>query len=165
MAEVLAPAATVLAAMVAGFIAWWINRATDRRRAANERELQILKALEFLTGGTQKRSAGIGLLEGLFVESGSKSHLRSVFLPVIRNQLVYLATSSSSKREIHEHDNFFRLADLWNRLEPDERDNEPLRDALKLRREQEDGLEFSDRPYKQKFETFCKVVLGPTSKK
>ena len=41
---------TVLAAVVGGLLAWWINRAADRRRAAAEGEMQILKTLEFLTG-------------------------------------------------------------------------------------------------------------------
>ncbi|MDW9534140.1 hypothetical protein CN138_33645 [Sinorhizobium meliloti] len=67
--DVAVAVATLLAAVVGGILVWWINRAAGRRRTASEREVQILKALEFLTGGTQKRSAGIGLLEGLFNES------------------------------------------------------------------------------------------------
>jgi hypothetical protein len=148
--------ATVVAAIVGG-LAWWINHATDRRRAANERELQILKALEFLTGGSQKRSAGIGLLEGLFKESAATNPLRPIFLPLTRNQLIYLSTSSDPKRELHEHDNFFRLVELWIRLKPTDLERAPLRDALKLRRDG-GGLEFSDSPYSTKFREFCNAV-------
>ncbi|MGO8377712.1 hypothetical protein ACC745_18645 [Rhizobium ruizarguesonis] len=149
--------ATVVAAIVGAALAWWINVATDRRRSANERELQILKALEFLTGGTQRRSAGIGLLEGLFKESGSTNPLRPVFLPVVRNQLIYLSTSSDPKHELHEHDNFFRLVELWTMLMPTDLETVPLKEALKLRRDGS-GLEFSDLPYAERFREFCNSV-------
>ncbi|RVJ45867.1 hypothetical protein CN176_03520 [Sinorhizobium medicae] len=151
--DVAVAVATLLAALVGGILAWWINRAADRRRTASERELQILKALEFLTGGTQKRSAGIGLLEGLFNEFESNGPLRAVFVPVVRNQLIYLSTSSDPKSELHEHDNFFRLVDVWFKLQPSALDQDSLKQTLKLRRTGR-GLEFSDTPYAEKFRDF-----------
>lgn len=148
--DVAVAVATLLAAVVGGILAWWINRAADRRRTASEREVQILKALEFLTGGTQKRSAGIGLLEGLFESNGP---LRAVFVPVVRNQLIYLSTSSDPKSELHEHDNFFRLVDVWFKLQPSGPDQDSLKQALMLRRTGR-GLEFSETPYAEKFRDF-----------
>jgi hypothetical protein len=150
--------ATLLAAILAGAIAWWINRAADRRRVASEREERILKALEFLTGGTQSRSAGIGLLEGLFKGSGANDPLRSVFLPVIRNQIIYLSTSSKPKEEFHEHDNFFRLVDLWTSLKPTDAEQAPLSEAMN-QREEGRGLEFLG-PYAAQFDKFRQILLN-----
>lgn len=153
----LVASATLLAALLGGILAWWINRAADRRRSSSEREAQILKALEFLTGGTQKRSAGIGLLEGFFRNPSAENPLRSVFLPVVRNQLIYLGTTSRPKREIHEHENFFRLVDLWQSFDPTALEQLPLKAALNLRT-QGRGLEFSEAPYDSSFLKFSLSV-------
>lgn len=146
---------TLLATSVAAFLTAWVNRTVDRRRSLHDLETEILKALEFLTGGTQARSAGIGMLEGLYtgtalakrglqtVNNFSKQErLRNVFLPVVRNQLLYLATSSRpDKGELHEHDNFSRLVGLWvDVLRPTDDESKPLRAGLSTSSER--GIEF-----------------------
>lgn len=151
--DLLVALATVVAAIVGGALALFINQAADKRRTANEKaaeqrrraddhEAQILKALEFLTGGTQKRSAGVGLLEGFLPTKPDDKLIRSIFLPVIRNQLIYLATSTDSKGELHEQDNFVRLVGIWTRLNPDSEEKNSLSKILDLR-DSTRGLDFS----------------------
>lgn len=155
-------AATIIATVIAGLAGFLLNAAADGRRRVAEREAHLLKGLELLSGGTQKRSAGIGLLEGLLAKahSAKNNELRSVFVPVIRNQLIYLATTTDSKGEVHEHDNFVRLCKLWCRLKPEEADKLPLADALPLRSRGTLGLEF-DAPYDTAFSELCHSVGIP----
>lgn len=147
--------ATLLATIIAGAFGWWLNRGADARRAAAEREAQTLKALEFLTGGTQRRSAGLGLLEGLLNET-DRGLVRQVFLPVIRNQLIYLAVSTDSRNKTHEHENFVRLINLWKRFKPTSEEMKPLAVALSMR-SGDRGLEMLP-PYDRDFEELCGSV-------
>jgi hypothetical protein len=139
--DILTAAATMAAAIVGGVSVWYVNREVEQRREASEREQQVLKALEFLVGGTQKRSAGLGILEGFFLrrtksatgdgfEFKKELGLRDTFLPVIRNQLIYLRTSNKEKSELHEHDNFVRLLNIWIAMHPTDDENEPIRIAI-----------------------------------
>jgi hypothetical protein len=161
--------ATLVATIVGALLAWWLNDAAETRRAKSEsdaevrrakseEETKVLAALQYLTGGTQARSAGIGLLEGLLHNPADKMDpLRAVFLPVIRNQLIYLGTSSDPKNEVHEHDNFRRLVTLWTRLGPDEIDRAPLSKGLEMRKTIPHGLEFF-KPYDADLKTLCDHV-------
>lgn len=151
-------AATLIATVIAGIAGAILNRSADARRTANEREAHLLKGLELLSGGTQKRSAGIGLLEGLLGKADPRGDMRDVFVPVIRNQLIYLATTTDSREEVHEHDNFVRLWTLWRGLDPTELEKQPLALALPLRRTNAGlGLEF-DPPYDAAFQELCRSV-------
>src|SRR5215204_4761791 len=70
-----------------GLAVWYVNHKIELRKASFEREERILKSLEYLTGGTQSRSAGLqgcraGVLEGMLTNNASDDSLRKIFLPV-----------------------------------------------------------------------------------
>lgn len=148
LGNVLMALATVFATALGVYLVRYVNRRIDERKDSFEKEQQILKSLEFLTGGTQSRSAGLGIIEGLLPNAAgdpSTPGLRAVFLPVVRNQLIYLSTTSRQNMEFHEHDNFVRLLLIWRKLKPTPAEVEPLRTALDAHDKQKDrtrGLEF-----------------------
>src|SRR5947209_4803503 len=111
-----APIAAVAVPVVVGLIAAAVaitvalyNAWEGRRR---QREDFILSALTFLGGGTQKRSAGIAIVQG-FHEKVRGFH--PALVPHLVNQMLYLQTTQqeneTAARE-HEQDNIRRLADL-----------------------------------------------------
>jgi hypothetical protein len=145
LGNIIVAMATIFATALGVYLVRFVNRKIDERKDSFEEEERILKSLEYLTGGTQSRSAGLGIIEGLLLindEGGPSAKLRNVFLPVIRNQLIYLSTTSKQKMEIHEHDNFARLLDVWKKLNPKQAEIEPLRRALDARVDETRGLEF-----------------------
>jgi len=66
----------------------------------------LLKAAEYFTGGTQKRSIGISLIEGM-IKSNKKYY--DVIIPLLSNQFVYLLLQSDTKSPIHEERNLVRI--------------------------------------------------------
>jgi hypothetical protein len=81
-------------------------------RRGHKREDTLLRALEHLTGGSQKRSVGIALIEGLW-HNGHPYH-RAV-LPALVNQAVYLLleTESSGRHQFHS---WLRIMELILRV-------------------------------------------------
>ena len=71
----------------------------------------VLVASQLMTGGTQPRSAGIAIIEGVW-EDGK--HTRGILIPLLANQAVYLLTESESETE-HERDNLARMFKLLER--------------------------------------------------
>lgn len=145
LGNIIVATATIFATGLGVYLVRFVNRKIDERNDSFEEEERILKSLKYLTGGTQSRSAGLGIIEGLLLvsdEGGPSAKLRDVFLPVIRNQLIYLSTTSKQKMEIHEHDNFARLLNVWKKLDPNQAEIEPLRRALEARVDNTRGLEF-----------------------
>jgi hypothetical protein len=80
-----------------------------RERRENQRHMVLLQALEYLTGGSQKRSIGIALIEGLW-ERGHPFH-RSL-LPALINQAVYLLLETESREGRHQFQNWCRIMEL-----------------------------------------------------
>ncbi len=76
----------------------------ERRKTHNDSIL--LKATEYFTGGTQKRSIGISLIEGM-IKSNKKYF--DVVIPLLANQFVYLLLQSETKSPIHEERNLVRI--------------------------------------------------------
>lgn len=66
----------------------------------------LLKATEYFTGGTQKRSIGISLIEGM-IKSNQKYY--DVIVPLLSNQFVYLLLQSDTQSPIHEERNLVRI--------------------------------------------------------
>ncbi|MCD4692296.1 MAG: hypothetical protein K8R79_05240 [Calditrichales bacterium] len=66
----------------------------------------LLKATEYFTGDTQKRSIGISLIEGM-IKSNEKYY--DVIIPLLSNQFVYLLLQSDTKSPIHEERNLVRI--------------------------------------------------------
>ncbi|MFA5229512.1 MAG: hypothetical protein WC446_07170 [Candidatus Paceibacterota bacterium] len=73
----------------------------------------LLKATEYFVGGTQKRSIGISLIEGM-IKANRKYY--DVVIPLLTNQFVYLLLQSDTQSQIHEERNvvriFFLIKDL-----------------------------------------------------
>jgi len=78
------------------------------RRAAREEE-RLAKTLDYFDGGSQRRSIGISMIEGVWLRN-AKYH--SVLVPVIANQIVYLLLSSDS-HDAHNERNLVRLFMLF----------------------------------------------------
>ena len=80
----------------------------ERNQAREEERLQ--ETLQYFTGGTQKRSIGIALIEGVWQTKGK---YLDTLVPVIANQLVYLLVTTDSQKEAHEERNLVRLFNIF----------------------------------------------------
>ncbi len=83
----------------------------ERKRISNNDLL--LKALGYFEGGTQKRSIGISLIEGLIKE---KRDYSNVLIPLLTNQTVYLLLQNKTETRIHEERNVIRIFNLLEEL-------------------------------------------------
>lgn len=75
----------------------------ERRQAREEERLG--RTLDYFVGGSQRRSIGIALIEGLWV---NKQRHHDVIVPLIANQIVYLLLSTESV-DAHNERNLVRL--------------------------------------------------------
>lgn len=76
-----------------------------RERKQTREEERLAQTLECFGGGSQRRSIGIALLEGLWL---SKPNTHDVIVPLIANQIVYLLLSTDSV-DAHNERNLVRL--------------------------------------------------------
>ena len=81
------------------------------RKSAREEE-RLGKTLDYFTGGSQRRSIGISLLEGVWA---SNPRFRGVLVPLIANQIVYLLLSSES-HDAHNERNLTRLVMIFTAI-------------------------------------------------
>lgn len=82
------------------------------RRSERKRETMI-KALEHLTGGTQKRSVGIALIEGLWYDGHPFDR---AIMPALVSQAVYLLLETEGGSHRHEIFNWLRIMELILRV-------------------------------------------------
>ena len=75
----------------------------ERRQAREEERLG--KTLDYFDGGSQRRSIGISLIEGLWIK---KRRFHDIIVPLIANQIVYLLLSTES-HDPHNERNLVRL--------------------------------------------------------
>src|SRR5947199_8633766 len=75
----------------------------ERHQAREEERLG--RTLDYFDGGSQRRSIGIALIEGLWLNN-SRHH--DVSVPLIANQIVYLLLSTDSV-DAHKERNLVRL--------------------------------------------------------
>src|SRR5688572_3022722 len=78
------------------------------RRGTREED-RLAKTLEYFDGGSQRRSVGIAMVEGIWIKN--TRHL-DVIAPLIANQIVYLLLSTES-RDAHNERNLVRLVHLF----------------------------------------------------
>jgi hypothetical protein len=83
-------------------------------RYRREKQQTLIHALEYLTGGSQKRSVGIALIEGLWYRG--HPYYRAI-IPALTNQAVYLLLQTESKGR-HQFHNWLRIMDLVMRVPP-----------------------------------------------
>ena len=84
------------------------------RRGQRDQDL-LAKTLSYFEGGTQKRSIGIALTEGVWAR---KMRQMDILVPVLINQTVYLLLCSDSRDGVHEERNLIRLLRLLERCIP-----------------------------------------------
>ena len=82
------------------------------RRASQKMDL-LLKTVAYFEGGTQKRSIGIALVEGLVRKN--PEHV-GVLVPLLTNQFVYLLLHPDVKDSVHEERNLVRLYHLLKQI-------------------------------------------------
>jgi hypothetical protein len=75
----------------------------ERSRAREEERLG--RTLDYFDGGSQRRSIGISLIEGVWVK---KRRFDDIIVPLVANQVVYLLLSTES-RDPHNERNLVRL--------------------------------------------------------
>lgn len=99
---------SVIVAATSAIVAITLAITTFLERVRHQKEQTLLRALECLTGGSQKRSVGIALIEGLW-HKGHPYH--RAILPALTNQAVYLLleTESSGRHQFH---NWLRIMEL-----------------------------------------------------
>jgi len=78
------------------------------RRDTKRQEL-VATAVDYLTGGTQKRSVGIALIEGMWNRLG---RYHDALVPALTNQAVYLLLHAKNSSSRHEMDNWLRIMAL-----------------------------------------------------
>src|SRR6266404_6028404 len=78
------------------------------RRSQRKQEL-LLSGLGYLTGGSQKRSVGIAIIEGLWP---SAVRFRRSLVPALTNQALYLLLESDEGDARHEFHNWLRIMNL-----------------------------------------------------
>jgi hypothetical protein len=105
-----------LIALVAAIGGWVVALVTlgigyVERKAARNEEL-LAKTLAYFDGGSQRRSIGISLLEGIWIR---KSSTFPVIVPLIANQIVYLLHSTDS-HDAHNERNLVRLVMLLQQI-------------------------------------------------
>ena len=74
------------------------------RRTAREED-RFAKTLDYFQGGSQRRSIGISMLEGVWIR---KARYHDVVVPLVANQIVYLLLSTES-HDAHNERNLIRL--------------------------------------------------------
>ena len=80
-----------------------------RERKQSREEERLAQTLEYFGGGSQRRSIGIALLEGLWLDK-PKTH--DVIVPLVANQIVYLLLSTDSI-DAHNERNLLRLFTIF----------------------------------------------------
>lgn len=93
---------------IVAIFALWIGY---KERVQFRREERLQETLQYFTGGTQKRSVGIALIEGVW---NLHPEQMKVLIPVVSNQIVYLLLTTDSKNEAHEERNLVRLVSLMS---------------------------------------------------
>jgi hypothetical protein len=76
-----------------------------RERKQGREEERLGQTLDYFGGGSQKRSIGIALIEGIWV---NKPRHHDVIVPLVANQIVYLLLSTESV-DAHNERNLVRL--------------------------------------------------------
>ncbi|MGB8508344.1 MAG: hypothetical protein WCD76_08060 [Pyrinomonadaceae bacterium] len=81
-------------------------------RKQTREEERLGRTLDYFDGGSQRRSIGIALIEGLWM---NKARHHDVIVPLIANQIVYLLLSSKSS-DAHEERNLVRLVMIFKSI-------------------------------------------------
>lgn len=102
-----------LVAAVGGWVVAIVTLAFGyfERKATREEDL-LGKTLAYFDGGSQRRSIGISLLEGVWIH---KPAIHPVIVPLIANQIVYLLHSTES-HDAHNVRNLVRLVLLLQQI-------------------------------------------------
>jgi hypothetical protein len=95
-----------LVVIVQTLIGYW-------ERKNNHKDEILLKAADYFAGGTQKRSIGISLIEGM-IKLNKKYY--AVIIPLLTNQFVYLLLQSNTESPIHEERNLVRIFSLLKEM-------------------------------------------------
>jgi hypothetical protein len=82
----------------------FLERIRERKRET------MLKALEYLTGGSQNRSVGVALIEGLGYRG---CPFAEVILPALVNQAVYLLLETETGARRHRIHSWTRFNRKW----------------------------------------------------
>ena len=82
-------------------------------RRATQKADMLFKTVAYFEGGTQKRSIGIALVEGLLRKNSE--HI-AVLVPLLSNQFVYLLLHPAVKDSVHEERNLVRLYHLLKQI-------------------------------------------------
>ena len=118
-ATLLAGVAALMGASIATFVGFVHNsRAT------------FFQALEWLSGGTQRRSLGIATVEAVWRRRGSiwarvfgnYDYFRDLSIPILESAAVYLLLTKDQPLEAHEQRNLRRIMDLLLEVKGPERE-------------------------------------------
>lgn len=115
--------AVTLIAAAGGWVVALVTLLLNYRQGQAVREEERLaKTLDYFDGGSQKRSIGISLLEGVWLKN---PRYHSILAPLVANQIVYLILSTDS-HDAHNERNLIRLLDIFAQI-PSLRANYPDR--------------------------------------
>ena len=83
-----------------------------RERQVSREEERLAKTLDYFDGGSQRRSIGISLVEGVWL---SNHRYHAVLVPLIANQIVYLLLSTNS-HDAHNERNLIRMVMIFKAI-------------------------------------------------
>jgi len=106
---------SIIVALSSSSVAIVLAVANVYERYYRERQQTLIHALEYLTGGSQKRNVGIALIEGLWYK-GHPNH--RAIIPALTNQAVYLLLEAESKGR-HQFHSWVRIMNLILRVPPE----------------------------------------------
>jgi hypothetical protein len=106
---------SIIVALASSAVAIVLAVASVYERYYRQRQETLIHALEYLTGGSQKRSVGIALIEGLWYR-GHPNH--RAIVPALTNQAVYLLLETESKGR-HQFHSWVRIMNLILRVPPE----------------------------------------------
>jgi hypothetical protein len=106
---------SIIVALTSSAVAIVLAVANVYEHYYRERQQTLIHALEYLTGGSQKRSVGIALIEGLWYR-GHPNH--RAIVPALTNQAVYLLLETESKGR-HQFHTWVRIMNLILRVPPE----------------------------------------------
>ncbi|HTU51160.1 MAG TPA: hypothetical protein VMF56_11225, partial [Acidobacteriaceae bacterium] len=107
--------ASIIVALASSAVAIVLAIGSIYERSYRRRQETLIQALEYLTGGSQKRSVGLALIEGLWFK-GHPNH--RAIIPALTNQAVYLLLETESKGR-HQFHSWLRIMNLILRVPPE----------------------------------------------
>ncbi|SFR16987.1 hypothetical protein SAMN04488564_104485 [Lentzea waywayandensis] len=111
---------TTVVTLVVALGGWVLAATTTWLTYQSKSEENYFRALDWMSGGTQKRNLGIAVIEG----SWHKRRIRRISTPLLCSSVIYLLLRSSQHDAAHELNNLRRMMHLLVDTAPRRREHD-----------------------------------------